>query len=529
MEQSNFGSVLICDDDEKTTIFLEQILMKKGKHKVTQVKSGEECLKHWNKSIDIVILDYQLPNLNGHEVLKRIRKMDPNAVIIIATGHSNESLVIDSLRYGAYNFIKKPYDINYLLSTVEEGIIESKSRKLSSQVKGRVNIKADPIEYAFKSKSPVINKINNTIEKIAKRNISILLTGNSGTGKEFFAQEIYKMSRRKNTSFIPINCPAIPSTLAESELFGHEKGSFTGADSQKKGKLELANNGILFLDEIGDLSLDIQAKFLRVLQEREIYRIGGTEAIPLNIMVISATSKDLRLEIEEGRFRSDLYYRIADINLRIPDLKDRSEDIEELINLFVSQFAIEHNEDKKIITNDAIEMIKAYDWPGNIRELKSFIRKVMILFHEPLITQELIDDFFSNQVLHINKELKAKMQQHIKNSTINNSNIKTHSDNSAELYYSPPNAESDSEYSKVEVDIYKNNNYYTEDNDILHNNIQDSISVTDMETNLLKRTIIKHRGNLSAASRALEISRSTLYRKVKKYKIDIKQLMAEMI
>jgi DNA-binding NtrC family response regulator len=484
------GSILVCDDDESITGFLEQILMKKGNHKVTKTHSGEECLKVWNNSFDVIILDYQMQEMNGLEVLKEIKKRSPLAIVIMATAHSSEKVVIESLRLGAYNYIKKPYDINYLLTNVQEAIFEANQRRMNNsetfQLKKSSLINASETT----TKSPAVKEIIEVIKKVSQKNISILLTGSSGTGKEFFASLIYKLSNRSGENFVPVNCPAIPATLAESELFGHEKGSFTGAVAQKLGRFELANNGIIFLDEIADLSLEIQAKLLRVLQEREIYRVGGSKAIPINILLVSATSKDLRKEIDEGRFRADLYYRIADINVHIPKLHDRIEDIEGLSNYFILEYAKENNEQPKTFTEDAINVLKSYNWPGNIRELKSFIRKLMILVTEERIEKDTILKFFKSQMIEVNKEALEATQ--FANASTN-----------------------DVLSDKLDATADTNSNEAPPDSH------HQSISLKDMEKNLILKSITTNNGNLTLVAKELEMSRSTLYRKLKKYNIEI--------
>lgn len=479
------GSVLVCDDDHGITTFLERILIKKGNHKVTKTHSGEECLETWNNSYDVVILDYQLLNMNGLEVLRKIKTKSPLAVVIMATAHSNEKIVIECLRLGAYNYIKKPYDINYLLTTVKEAIFESIQRKINDTLS---QLPSSPlnVDVLTATKSDSVQKIINTIKKVSQKNISILLTGSSGTGKEYFADLIYRLSKRSTESFIPVNCPAIPSTLAESELFGHEKGAFTGANAQKPGKFELANNGVIFLDEIADLSLEIQAKLLRVLQEREIYRVGGVKAIPINILLVSATSKDLRKEIDEGRFRADLYYRIADINIHIPNLNERIEDIEDLSKFFIQEYAKENDEQIKGLTPEAIDVLKTYTWPGNIRELKSFIRKLMILIPTNIIEAHTVHEFFESQMIEITPPLLLPEQNTVPNVTHivpvkSNASIV-----SSEISESP------------------------------------KVSIAAMEKDLILNSIKSNKVNLTLVSKELGMSRSTLYRKLKKYGIETK-------
>jgi DNA-binding NtrC family response regulator len=403
----------------------------------------------------------------------------------MATAHSNEKIVIECLRLGAYNYIKKPYDINYLLTTVKEAIFESIQRKIN-EVQSNLPSSPKKNNILTATKSPAIQSIVDTIKKVSQKNISILLTGSSGTGKEYFANLIYKLSKRSGENFVPVNCPAIPSTLAESELFGHEKGSFTGATNQKLGKFELANNGIIFLDEIADLSLEIQAKLLRVLQEREIYRIGGLKAIPINILLVSATSKDLRKEIDEGRFRADLYYRIADINIHIPSLSKRIEDIEDLSNYFIQEYAKENDELIKTLSPHAIEILKSYTWPGNIRELKSFIRKLMILIPTEHIEAHTVQDFFKSQMIDV--KMAIVETPHIP--VIDNTGIPAHI--TPQINNSPP-----SKATKT-------------------------LSIAAMEKDLILNSIKSNNVNLTLVSKELGMSRSTLYRKLKKYNIETK-------
>lgn len=494
---SHKGKVLVCDDDEKTLYFLEQIISKKDSFYIETSLTGKECLEKYSKDIDIVILDFKLPDTNGLKVLEEIKKINSNAVVIMATGYSTEYLILDSFRAGAYNYIKKPYDIDYLLLSLNEAYIEAQNRKISvaqGATKTTKTISSNN-DGLMASNSKSVNTIINTIEKVSKKNISILLTGSSGTGKEFFANLIHKKSNRVDENFVPVNCPAIPSTLAESELFGHEKGSFTGADAQKIGKFELANKGIIFLDEVADLSLEVQSKLLRVLQEREIYRVGGLKAIPLDVMIISATSKNLREEIDKGNFRSDLYYRIADINLQIPNLRERKEDLPQLITKFAAHYAKENGETPKKFAPEVFTLLQNYDWPGNIRELKSFVRKMCILIMDENIDLESVQNFCRDQFIDI-----TMPEGNVSPSVVLENNIEIHEEQNV---IDNTTTETPSQADPGEISNSVTN-------------------VKDMEREMIIKSIEKNKNNMTNVAKELGMSRSSLYRKLKKYNISAK-------
>lgn len=457
-------NILIIDNDDQDLNILESFFSRnhyfniKSEHKIEDVES--EYFKH----TDLLILEVSTKNIYDLEKLSKIKKENPDIKTIIISNKSSEGLIIKCLRAGVLDFIKKPFDLQYL----ETRIIETKNHKEEKSISSlsalspRLN-RVEETLYQSESKSPVIKNIFSTLDKISKKDISCFLTGPSGSGKEYFARKIHEKSNRSHMPFISVNCPAIPHHLLESELFGHEKGSFTGAEKLKIGKFELANGGVLFLDELGDLPLESQVKLLRVLQEREIERVGGNEKIPFDVMLITATSKNLKQEISTDQFRADLYYRIAEIEIEIPSLKNRIEDLDILVDHFLLDYSKKHNEPKKVISKDVIDKLKSYAWPGNIRELRNFINKLNILVQDDSITLD-----------NCTSIIQEKIELSVENTNVIN-NI---------IHFQPQDQQ---------LDIKSN------------------------EKNVIHEALVQAKGNLTKAAKITGLSRSTLYRKIKKY------------
>ena len=368
------NSILIIDDEKSIRSVLKDILQNEG-YKVDEAADGEEGLLKFSKlNFDVVICDIKMPKMDGIEFLLKAFDINSDIPIIILSGHGNIETAVEAVKKGAFDFISKPPDLNRLLITIRNALDKTVLVKETKILKRRVN-KVD--EMIGESKA--INQIKETIEKVAPTDARILITGDNGSGKELVAKWVHEKSNRNTASLVEVNCAAIPSELIESELFGHEKGSFTSAIKQRIGKFEQASGGTLFLDEIGDMSLDAQAKVLRALQEGKITRVGGEKEISVDVRVIAATNKNLLEEVEEKKFRLDLYHRLSVIKIHVPALKDRIEDIPLLVDKFLSDIASDYGQSKKIIEKDALQLLQKNEWTGNIRELRNVIERLIIL------------------------------------------------------------------------------------------------------------------------------------------------------
>lgn len=371
--------ILIIDDEERWRDMLADILS--DGYEVLQAQDGEEGIKKVKENdINLVMLDLMLPDINGIEVLKQIVKEKPYLPIIMISGYGSIKDAVTATKIGAYDFLEKPSDREKILLTVRNALEREHLERKITLLKEEVLKK-----YQMIGISQEMSKVFDLVEKAAPTKASILITGDSGVGKELVARAIHNRSERKENPFVKINCAAMPDTLLESELFGYEKGAFTDAKAQKKGKLEIADNGTLFLDEVGDMSLSAQAKLLRFLQESEFERLGSTKTIKVDVRVIAASNKSLEQEIREQRFREDLLYRLNVINIYVPPLRERKEDISELANYFISEACAEYGVSVKTLTQDAIEFLKNQYWKGNIRELKNVMERAVILIKSPEI------------------------------------------------------------------------------------------------------------------------------------------------
>lgn len=368
------ANILIIDDEKAIRKTLTEILTYEG-YKIDEAGDGEEGLKRFaEKAYDVVLCDIKMPKVDGIEFLEKAREINNEVPIIMISGHGNIDTAVDAVKKGAFDYISKPPDLNRLLITLRNAL-EKQSLVIETKVLKR---KVSKVQEIVGQSSP-IQKIKDTIEKVAPTDARVLITGENGSGKELVARWIHEKSNRNANPIVEVNCAAIPSELIESELFGHEKGSFTSAIKQRIGKFETANGGTLFLDEIGDMSLAAQAKVLRALQEGKITRVGAEKDINVDVRVIAATNKDLLKEVELKNFRLDLYHRLGVIIIHVPSLNDRREDIPLLIDHFLHIVATEYGQPKKEIEKNAIEYLKNYNWTGNIRELRNVIERLIIL------------------------------------------------------------------------------------------------------------------------------------------------------
>jgi DNA-binding NtrC family response regulator len=368
------GSILIIDDERSIRKTLNEILSYEG-FKVDEAMDGEEGLKMFSdKTYDVVLCDIKMPKIDGIEFLVKAEEINGDIPVIMISGHGTIETAVDAVKKGAYDYVAKPPDLNRLLITIRNALDKS---SLSTETK-TLRRKINRVEEMIGESDPM-KKIKETIEKVAPTDARVLITGENGVGKELVARWLHAKSRRAEQSLVEVNCAAIPSELIESELFGHEKGSFTSAIKQRIGKFELANGGTLFLDEVGDMSLNAQAKVLRALQEGRITRVGGDKEINVDVRVIAATNKNLLKEVEEKSFRIDLYHRLNVILIHVPSLNERKKDIPLLIDKFLRDIAEDYGQAKKDIDTKAVEALERHNWSGNIRELRNVVERLVIL------------------------------------------------------------------------------------------------------------------------------------------------------
>ncbi len=379
------SKILIIEDEPAIRRVLSKILSEENNtYEITEATNGEEGLEIIkNNDFDLVICDIKMPKVDGEEVLEETKKIKPEIPFIMISGHGDLETAVNTMRLGAFDYISKPPDLNRLLTTVRNAL-----DKKSLTVENKILKKKVSKKYEIIGESEPIQKVKNMIEKVAATDARVLITGPNGTGKELVAHNIHEKSTRSSFPLIEVNCAAIPSELIESELFGHVKGAFTSAVKDRTGKFEAANNGSIFLDEIGDMSLSAQAKVLRALQENVITRVGADKDIKVDVRVIAATNKDLRKEIEEGRFREDLYHRLAVILIKVPSLNDRRDDIPILIEHFTKKIAEENGTTPKKFEPKAIDLLQSYDWTGNIRELRNVVERLIILGNKTITEQD---------------------------------------------------------------------------------------------------------------------------------------------
>lgn len=365
--------ILVADDESSIRRTIKDILQFE-KYDVELASNGLEAYELFEAiDFDAVLLDIKMPEMDGIEALQKMMKIKDVPVIMIS-GHGTIETAVESIKKGAYDFIVKPPDLNRLLITLRNAIDKTDLITQTKKLKKEVDKK-----YEIVGKNTAVKELREMIAKVAPTTARVLISGENGTGKELVARQIHLQSERSKSPFIEVNCAAIPSELIESQLFGHEKGSFTSAVKQRNGDFELAHGGTLFLDEIGDMSLSAQAKVLRALQENKITRVGGEKEISVNVRVIAATNKDLKKEIKEGRFREDLYHRLSVIVLVVLPLRERKDDIKVLADHFVDQISISNGKKPGKITDEAIELLKSFNWTGNIRELHNVIERLLIL------------------------------------------------------------------------------------------------------------------------------------------------------
>jgi nitrogen regulation protein NR(I) len=371
---SNVGKVLLIEDDPGIVVSLRRVLAEEGHEVLVETRGDDGLVRARERSWDVVITDMRLPGLGGLELIRELHALKPRLPIILITGHGTTETAIEATKLGAFDYMLKPLEVPEFIELVGKAVTSSRLMTEPVEV-GSPKASRD----ALVGTSRVMQSIYKEIGRVASKPVNVLIRGETGTGKELIARALYQHSDRSTASFIAINCAAIPETLLESELFGHERGAFTGAENRRIGRFEQANQGTIFLDEIGDMTPGTQIKLMRVLQERCFQRLGGKETIPVDVRVIAATNRDLEAAIQHKQFREDLYYRLSVVVIQLPPLRQRKEDVPELVKYFLRKYAAELGVADPSIHAEAMDFLQAQNWPGNVRELENTVRKVLLL------------------------------------------------------------------------------------------------------------------------------------------------------
>ncbi|MBI3313856.1 MAG: sigma-54-dependent Fis family transcriptional regulator [Candidatus Omnitrophica bacterium] len=453
-----FATLLLIEDEKNTREGLKQFLEAKG-YEVLLAADGVEGLETYRtEKPDLVLCDIKMPKLDGLAVLEKIVSQDPKASVILLTAYGSVEDAVKAMKKGAYYYLTKPVNLEELDFLVTKALaaknLQEENRELRQALFSEKFERGEILAASQKMKD-----ILKTVDKIAKSNSTVLIEGESGTGKELIAHRIHKLSSRLNQPFIAVHCAALTETLLASELFGHEKGSFTGATERKIGRFERAHQGTLFLDEVGEISAETQVKLLRVLQDGEFERVGGTKTIRVDVRLVCATNKNLRDEVSQGRFREDLYYRINVIYVKLPPLRDRREDISPLLDYFIKYFAEINGKKITGVDSDARAALTAYDWPGNIRELKNIVERMVVLSNESLL-----------RITNVPEDIRQGAPRFLSSSTTTPA-------------------------------------------------LTQSKNLMEVEREVIKQALLECRGNKSIAAKKLGISRRTLYRKIEEYKL----------
>lgn len=415
------AQLLVVDDEPASRYGIKKALTQ-FKLNVQEASEGKQALEMISQlNPDLVILDINLPGMDGLAVLTAATQLNHSPLVIVITAYGSEKIAVEAMKRGAYDYIAKPFEIEDLRLTVARALEKLQLKEENLQL--RTELEKRSGVGRILGQSTAMRKVFDLIQKVSQSDITVLIQGESGTGKELVAREIHHRSSRFGKSFITMNCAALPENLIESELFGHEKGAFTGAVKQRKGKFEIAHEGTIFLDEIGDMSLNTQSKVLRVLQEKKFERLGGNETLEVDARIISATHKDLLTEMEKGNFRQDLYYRLKVIDITIPPLRERREDIPVLVEHYIKEFSERHNKAVQGIDPDALKQIMEFHWPGNVRQLVNILERAVVLAARPILrTEDLPEDLiirsgfsegFLDELMHLPfKEAKERITTH---------------------------------------------------------------------------------------------------------------------
>jgi two-component system response regulator PilR (NtrC family) len=389
--------ILVVDDEKSMCDFLEIMLQKEG-YEVTSTTSGEKALELLDNNLyGMILTDIKMPGVDGFAVLRKAKEVSPDTVVIMITAYGSPEGAVTAIKEGAYDYVTKPFRVEEVKLTIKKAL--ERSNLIKENIRLRQAVEERYKFWNLIGKSPKMQRVYELVEKVSQTKANVLITGESGTGKELVAKAIHYNSVRKEGSFVTLNCGAIPENLLESELFGHMKGSFTGAIANKRGLLETAEGGTLFMDEIGELPLPLQVKLLRVIQEREFKRVGGTDDIKVNVRIISASNQDLQQKVAHSSFREDLFYRLNVIQIKIPPLRERKEDITLLMNHFVQKYSTETGKKIEGITPEAMELLVSYDFPGNVRELENIIERSITLETTPTITERHIRSYLNERTI----------------------------------------------------------------------------------------------------------------------------------
>jgi two-component system response regulator PilR (NtrC family) len=389
--------ILVVDDEKSMCDFLEIMLQKEG-YEVISTTSGEKALELLDNNLySMILTDVKMPGADGFAVLRKAKEVSPDTVVIMITAYGSPEGAVTAIKEGAYDYVTKPFRVEEVKLTIKKAL--ERSNLIKENIRLRQAVEERYKFWNLIGKSPKMQRVYELVEKVAQTKANVLITGESGTGKELVAKAIHYNSVRKDGSFVTLNCGAIPENLLESELFGHMKGSFTGAIANKRGLLEMAEGGTLFMDEIGELPLPLQVKLLRVIQEREFKRVGGTDDIKVNVRIISASNQDLQQKVAHGTFREDLFYRLNVIQIKIPPLRERKEDITLLMNHFVQKYSTETGKKIEGITPEAMELLVGYDFPGNVRELENIIERSITLETATTITERHIRSYLNERMI----------------------------------------------------------------------------------------------------------------------------------
>ena len=456
-------TILIVDDEESICQSLKAILSDEG-HNVLVAASGEDALKIMEEDMPrLILLDIWLPGIDGLETLEKIKALYPNVIVIMMSGHGTIETAVRATKLGAFDFIEKPLSLDKVIIMVNNALNIIRLEEENVLLREKVSH-----QYELTGVSPQITELKEMISIVAPTNAWIIIMGENGTGKELVARSIHHLSHRSHKPIVEVNCAAIPEELIESELFGHEKGAFTGATEKKRGKFDLSHEGTIFLDEVADMSLKAQAKILRILQEKKFERVGGNKVIDMDVRVLAATNKDLEKEMEEGRFRQDLYYRLHVIPLIVPPLRERKEDIKPLAERFLLDAAVKEGEKQKVLTDEALAVLMEHDWPGNVRELKNIMERLVILTPSGEITTKDIPSL----------------------------SIKT-------------------DYKNI---ISKNGNIAL---DLISDSLKDA--KLDFEKQFILKKLEENEGNITKTAEAIGLERSNLHKKLKSMKLALKE------
>jgi len=456
-------TILVVDDEESIRTSLAGILEDEG-FNVIFANDGVQALETVRKELpDLVLLDIWMPRMDGLATLEKLKELYPALMVIMMSGHGTIETAVKSTKIGAHDFVEKPLSLEKLIVVVNNAL---KMSRLAAENDSLRNLTQQ--DHLMIGNAPVMQKLKEQIKLVAATNASVLITGENGTGKELVAHAIHYNSQRRDKALVEINCAAIPEELIESELFGHERGAFTGAVAQKKGRFDLADGGTIFLDEIGDMSLKTQAKVLRILQERKFERVGGTRTVEVDVRVVAATNKHLDEEIKSGHFREDLFYRLNVVPFKVPPLRERKEDIPLLLNYFLSQFCQREGREQKAVAPEAVAMMQNYDWPGNVRELKNIVERLVIMSPGKTVTASHLPDYVSDVAAASQTDAGGKLAGGMERGTLREAR-------------------------------------------------------EEFEKEFIIQKLEENNWNVTKTAEAIELERSNLYRKIKSYGIDVKK------